>query len=1091
MSPKDEHHTPITSPMGSDAEEEFNVGTISKYKPDFAKLLSSPSSGSARNETPAKHTENIKHIEAPVTPNSSKTKKQVKIDLPSSPLDQSSSAKKPNRYTRDVPPWRASYLSKFSNPKGLDKKAKKADSDSDSDLEILPPQPSNALRKLADLAGVKSVVSSKAGTSTKQRQDQDLITSIQAKQREQILMDRAEKEAFMKARNLIDEAHKEDEEEVKEELWDQARRSAALIRKREKELEKAQGKVKNEDDDNDEEEAEFKLDVEEVPESDNDSDGDLVVKFYEDEAEENSEDEAEDEAEDVADDAEDADDVEAKKKNDVDELTLFANKDDIQVPSTMEQRESLRSLQDSENEDEEPKFTLKSSTLRRRAHISNDDDDDDEGESQQTSILSAPIPSAFGPFSQSIGSVGDDLSMSQMFQESQALPVKTLDGKDIDGASNLRAAANYFPSQDDEEDMAVIIEPDTNENSSGSNAQPTVDVNTDDTPVKPRRNSFYHDFDFPPTQLSQFPAPTPMSPIKREPMHDLWSDDSDDEEKESSIFKPGLRRLKQRPETVESLHSKFSDNEDESTQAITQAMAKKKKPRTKVKWDKSKARDIADEEAVESDDEWAGLGGNSDEELDPEVAAELENMVDDTGNANEGAVDLQKLFAQKERSKDEELVNKLLHDVANGGWRKKRTNGSLLDGLSDEDDDEEDRRRLEYRQRRARQEAKRREKLLEANGKLSAMSSNPKAAAFLKAVADAGSFLDSKQCFAEVPSDEEDEDEEENVPNPVDAEETTPAEPSDNSTTQIIEPEGKSQTSSESSSRSSSMGPPSLTKFRKAPSVTPKDKAPRKKRKLTTEYVRETLSFLDEDDNAANGQDESWQPSRTLGDAIEDTQLISDDEDLDTEMLDLEKDSMLSKPGNNNLVKLATKNASITTGRVVNRRLERRSLIAHSGSMKRTSTNSIIGDERLDVIDITSIENDDDDDDEIVFKGSSFSLSSSFRSTSSFQKASSSNLGNGSMGTSDNNGTSSTSEGSGSSSSVNGFTAVKIGSGSTGVSSKASINYQQKRKLVGLKRTNNGALSAQDVANRVKTDAVNKAIKQRQRSSLYSQGSWE
>lgn len=1029
MSPG-EHHTPITSPMGSDVEGDAGP----RYKPELAKLPSSP--------VPQ---EPVNHIVTPVTPNSTRRKKHVKIEAPSSPLDRSGSAKKPQRYSRDAPPWRASYLSKFSKVKGIKKNATIDLSDSDSDLEILPPQPSNAMRKLAELAGVKTITS-KASSTTNQRQDLNLISSLKAKQREQILKDREEKEALMKARGVVDEAHEDDEEDLKEKLWDEAKRSAALIRKREKEMEKAKGKVDNGD--SDEEEAEFKIDIDDIPESDveNDSDGDLVVGFNDDEADVDADEDAEDESE-VEEDA---------------DMALFENKDEVQVPSTLAQLEDKNDVTESDNEDGDLNLTFKSTSKRRRAHISNDDDEDAEA-IQPT--VSATISDPFGGFTQTGGELSMSqmfeptqivgipagLSMTQMFEATQAETVK-------DGANVLRAAANYFPTQD-ENIKAVIVETDESQ-------EFTQQINDQDTQAtQSRRNTFDNEIDHPPTQLSQFPPPTPMPSIKRPAIQDLWDDDSDVEEKEEDlVVKPGLRRLKQRPEREETAPSDEDDATQATTQAITQAVAKKvKKPQTK--WDKEKAREIADEEAVESDDEWAGLGGNSDDEMDPELAAELLNMVDDSGNANEGEADLQKLFAQKERSKDEELVNKLMHDVANGGWRKKRRgNGSLLDGLSDEDDDEDDRKRNEHRRRRARQEAKRREKLLEDNDKLSAMSRNPKAAAFLKAIADSGSFLDSKHCFADDSSEEEESDEEVKKVTAAVAVAGPQITPAD---TQMIEPE------SEYSSRSNSMGPPSTTNIRKEPSTATKDKTLRKKRKLTTEYIRETLSFLD-DDVEPKIIDDSWEPSRTLGDAIEETQLIGDDEEDEEEY---QNENMLGMPGAGVFAKpTSTLSISMTSNtRVINRRQERRTLVAHGNGANAVSTVVEADMQSLDIVDLAM----DDDDDEIVFKGSSFaSASASFRTSGSFHTVDASNLGAKTAN-------STTTEGG---SGATGYVVVTIGGGSTGVSSKASVNYQQKRKLgvSGSKRHE----AAQNIANKVKNDAVKKAIQQRQQSSIFSQGSW-
>lgn len=1021
MSPK-EHHTPITSPLGSDDEDIFTEHV--SRKPDAKLLSSSPSAPSVPHAAPENSSEKN---QLPRTPTPSKEAKQVRIQAPgSSPL----SAKK-----FQVPAWRASYLSKFATQSPRRKTQKPAvDSDSDSDdLEILPPQPSNAMRKLADLAGVNSVPAARTakGTPTK-RQDQDLILSIQAKQKEQILRDRQEKEEEVRARGKVVNTEEEIEEDLKEELWDQARREAERIRKREKELAKQEAKSEALESE-DEEEAEFKLDVEDNEEGEegDESDADLVVDFYDEEAKD--EEEEDEEAKDDKDDDENEKEEEDEGKEDWENETLVKGVEG-DIPAT-----ELIASNLSDKEDADVPLTVRS-TNRRRGRISNEEDEDE----------------AYPPVAKESSKAKDGdglLSMSQLFQDSQAVPINTQTGGD-----KLRAAANSL-TQEGELPANIALAAETV--SIGSNSQHTI-TSTQDV------SKYDFDMDAPPTQLSQFPAPTPMSQHKLLPLGDLWdSSDEDDEtqptenlpaieeskpaDASKSPVAPKLRRLKQLA----------SDNEDEIDMTPAKPKKKKKQP---VKIDRAQAREMADEEAVESDDEWAGLGGNSDDEMDPQMAAELQKMVDDSGNANEGAADLQKLFAQKERNQDEALVNKLLQDVANGGWRKrKHANGSLLDGLSDEEDEEEDRKRNEYRMRKARQEARRRGKLIGENDELSAMSRNPKAKAFLEAIADDSSFLDSKKYFVDEPSDEEESDDQEEK---EDAKSATPPGPSD--TPSVGSEESATNdikhTESESSSTTNSMGPPTLNSTAAKPTSILKDKSARKKRKLTTEYIRETLSFLDED-NDTSAIDPLWQPSRTLGDAISKTDLISDNED--EEMLDASGESMLGEPDI-----FAKPALPVSKSRVVNRRLQRKSMVSSGSSvnLSYTSISTTADPIAIDVSKEQNNEDEDEDDDGIVFKGTSFaSITASFRAGATTIKP--------------------TKPGPETEKSNMSYATVTIGGASTSASGKASINYQTKRKLgVGIKRVQR---DAEDMASKLKRSAVEKAIRERQQSSLFSQGSWD
>ncbi|KAK9472154.1 MRC1-like domain-containing protein [Dipodascopsis tothii] len=153
----------------------------------------------------------------------------------------------------------------------------------------------------------------------------------------------------------------------------------------------------------------------------------------------------------------------------------------------------------------------------------------------------------------------------------------------------------------------------------------------------------------------------------------------------------------------------------------------------------SAAKEMFDDQAEESEDEWAGIGGMSEDDSDGQSDGDtkLEGLVDDNDNAPLREADVAALHAEGERERDEKLVTRLLHDVTTGGFRKRtrrgvtsaETNG--LDDIlfSDEDDDYEH----ERHQARSHELAKRREKLLE-NQKLSKLAQNPKAQPFFQTI---------------------------------------------------------------------------------------------------------------------------------------------------------------------------------------------------------------------------------------------------------------------------------------------------------------------------------------------------------------------
>ncbi|OBT74434.1 hypothetical protein VF21_06589 [Pseudogymnoascus sp. 05NY08] len=159
---------------------------------------------------------------------------------------------------------------------------------------------------------------------------------------------------------------------------------------------------------------------------------------------------------------------------------------------------------------------------------------------------------------------------------------------------------------------------------------------------------------------------------------------------------------------------------------------------------KSAAKEMVEDQASESEDEYAGLGGVSDDESegDDEV---VQAMIDDEQRENFDESKLAAFYADRERAADEQQVNKLFKDITSGMLRKKR--GADYD-LSDSDDDGEARRRMKRREF-----AKMRKALLE-DEQIGKIAENPKRAAFLRAIEDRGDdqdmiFLDDEIVDAE------------------------------------------------------------------------------------------------------------------------------------------------------------------------------------------------------------------------------------------------------------------------------------------------------------------------------------------------------
>ncbi|KAI9172483.1 Mediator of replication checkpoint protein [Paramyrothecium foliicola] len=153
---------------------------------------------------------------------------------------------------------------------------------------------------------------------------------------------------------------------------------------------------------------------------------------------------------------------------------------------------------------------------------------------------------------------------------------------------------------------------------------------------------------------------------------------------------------------------------------------------------KSKAKEMIEEQAEESEDEYAGLGGADGEDSDNDSLASLEEIIDDTTNANADADKLAAFYMDRERANDEKEVEKLFKDVTTGMLRRKR--GADYD-LSDSDDGGEARRRMKRRQFAKMQKA------LFTDERVKKMAENPGNQAFLRSIEDQGSddemnFLD-------------------------------------------------------------------------------------------------------------------------------------------------------------------------------------------------------------------------------------------------------------------------------------------------------------------------------------------------------------
>ncbi|KAJ5797852.1 uncharacterized protein N7503_007148 [Penicillium pulvis] len=158
---------------------------------------------------------------------------------------------------------------------------------------------------------------------------------------------------------------------------------------------------------------------------------------------------------------------------------------------------------------------------------------------------------------------------------------------------------------------------------------------------------------------------------------------------------------------------------------------KKSAKKPTVAYDKknSKAKNVIDEAAEESEDEYAGLGGASDDSDDEENAYDKQ-MINDNSGETVDEKELAALNAVHDRNRDEKDVAKLLKDITTGALRRRRGGGDDDFDLDDSDDEH-----LARRREKQREFAKMRKALL-ADDKIGELAENPKKAAFFRALED-------------------------------------------------------------------------------------------------------------------------------------------------------------------------------------------------------------------------------------------------------------------------------------------------------------------------------------------------------------------
>ncbi|KAI1959835.1 hypothetical protein LOZ58_004200 [Ophidiomyces ophidiicola] len=570
--------------------------------------------------------------------------------------------------------------------------------DSDSDLEVVTSpakarklalfenfsaktsSSSDTLRKLKLLARVTSPAKNRGLT----RAEHEAFLLRQA--RKQAADERAEKIAALQAKGVHIQTAEEKaciEEDV-EDLMEKARKEADEIARREKATEKE----KNQDSvdlENSDEDAEF-MEIEESEDEDFEA---------EDEVEEQSENESSEEIDKLAD-TTDAGDL-------IDDLDRNVSGDELTDLG----------------------FKKVSQPRRKQKFIVSDDEEEEEEEEEEPAII------AQTPVKLSIPDLG--MPKEPLIGLSQAFAATLADSQDSmeehDSLSALRKMPGFYIGVGDLiESESYGVPQDSQVQDSGTldllAEFPGNDTHLLESPATKTVSEFSQipepsqdigfvmsPFDQRKRFLSQPPSTIDTVPVLRD--------------ESPAVKRPG-RRLRRG-----AIHPEVDAVDDFFVQPSAFNVMRKaaRKPETPFDKKKSKAKEVVDEAAEESEDEYAGLGGASDEESDEEDDLDL-TMINDNSGEIVDEQELAALNANHARQKDEGEVNKLIRDITTGALRRKRGMGDDFD-LSDSDDE-----RVAARRRAKQREFAKMRKAILTDENITKIADDPKKQAFFKTIED-------------------------------------------------------------------------------------------------------------------------------------------------------------------------------------------------------------------------------------------------------------------------------------------------------------------------------------------------------------------
>jgi mediator of replication checkpoint protein 1 len=667
--------------------------------------------------------------------------------------------------------------------------------DSDSDLEIITSRsktrkyvvfekmPSRKARETESHLVLRNLAHLSGDSRDKKRSSMNVAEmeiSLRTAARLQAQRERADKIEELKAKGVVIQTSEEREREQQEveDLVEKARQEGAEIQKREKEAAKKDGTfVKDsldddEDEDEDEEDGDFGDEEELVAlsgsEGEQTSEGDLegseVDEILGDE---------------VVEPEGDVDEAGLENENGllVDDAADEQDSDNVSEDEDEQEQEQEQEQHSEDGLDDEESMPRRSTTThkpRQRRVIVDDDDNDEEDEvTLKTPLVPAPAktPQSLTHSARKVipgFQMSDNLpiGLTQAFAATMAdsqTPPSSPESQEQDSLAMMRGLPSpnipFMPQIQRLDSLDVVSD------SQPASQTQSLNLNFDDTQPIPRSPAVGIGVTGTPLMQSQMPfEPTQDAGYMLSPFAGsrFGADTPQQQEPQSTIDtvivsedSPLVRR-NGRLRRGQAKHV-VSDDEDiisgvEKTASAFEVMHRAAKNKLAVpEFDKTKsyAKDIVDEAAEESEDEYAGLGGASDDEVGEEDEDDRKMIDHDTQVGEGDEAKLAGLYADRERQQDEAAVSKLLKDITTGALRRKRGVGDDLD-LSDEEDEAV--RRLEAKRR---EYAKMRRELFKDEA-VEKISEDKKKEAFLKSIEDRDEVEDEDEAYEQEDSQQHD-----------------------------------------------------------------------------------------------------------------------------------------------------------------------------------------------------------------------------------------------------------------------------------------------------------------------------------------------